>query len=228
MNVAGQSKQNVVESLLRPLVTGILALLPITLTVVVIFWVVDFIASAIGPGSAFGGFIKRIGWNIGPTESGAYLGGALFAILLIYLLGILLEYVLKERGERIIGGILSRIPLVGSVYETARKIVATVEPRQGTDLESMTPVMCSFGGDKTSCIPGFLPTSEILTIDGIEYHVVMIPTAPVPFGGAILCVRKERVTKLDCGIDGLFNIYMSMGTAMPDYLRPDAASGSNR
>lgn len=224
MDVAPQAKKNIFESLFRPLVSGVIALLPIALTVVVIVWVADFIARVIGPGSALGGFIKRIGWNIGPTESGAYLGGALFAILLIYLLGLLSEYVLKERGERMISALFSRIPLVGPVYGTAKKIVRMVEPRQGADLESMTPVMCSFGGEKTICIPAFLPTSEILTIDGIEYHVVMIPTAPVPFGGAILCVRKEWVTKLDCGIDGLFSIYMSMGTAMPDYLKPHAAS----
>lgn len=225
MDAAGQAKPNVVASLFRPLVTGVLAMLPIALTVVVIVWVADFIARIIGPGSAFGGFIKQIGWNIGPSETGAYLGGALFAILSLYLLGLLFEYVLQERGERIINALLSRIPLVGSVYETSRKIVRMVEPGQGADLESMTPVMCSFGGDKATCIPAFLPTSEILTIEGIEYHVVMIPTAPLPFGGAILCVRKEWVTKLDCGIDGLFNIYMSMGMAMPEYLRPDKASG---
>lgn len=220
MDVAGQAKRSIVESFLRPLVSGLITLLPIALTVVVIVWVADFIARIIGPGSTFGGFIKRIGWNIGPSESGAYLGGALFAILLIYLLGLLSEYVLKERGERLISALFSRIPVIGSVYGTAKKIVRMVEPRQGADLESMTPVICSFGDDKATCIPAFLPTSEIFTIDGVEYHVVMIPTAPVPFGGAILCVRKEWVTKLDCGIDGLFSIYMSMGTAMPEYLRP--------
>ena len=64
-----------------------------------------------------------------------------------------------------------------------------------------------------------MPTSEIFTMNKIAYHVVMIPTAPVPFGGVILCVRKEWVVKLDCGIDSLFNIYMSMGTAMPESLK---------
>ena len=83
------------------------------------------------------GFLKRIGGNIGPTEAGAYIGGALFAVLMIYLLGLLLEYVLKERGERVINGVLSRIPAVGSVYETSQKIVQMVEPGAGAELESM-------------------------------------------------------------------------------------------
>jgi len=63
-----------------------------------------------------------------------------------------------------------------------------------------------------------MPTSETVLIQGAEYHVVMIPTAPVPFSGAIMCVPVEWVTQLDCGIDGLLNIYMSMGTTMPEFL----------
>lgn len=93
-------------------------------------------------------------------------------------------------------------------------------------MESMTPVMCSFGGDKGASFPARMPTSEIFTINDIAYHVVMIPTAPVPFDGAILCVRKEWVVNLDRGIDGLFNICMSMGTAMPEYLNPNQDFGS--
>ena len=226
MDATEHPKRNFIESLFRPLVTGGLALLPIALTVAIIVWVAELVARIIGPGSVLGGVLKRIGWNIGSTEAGAYIGGALFAVLMIYLLGLLLEYVLKGRGERILNGVLSRIPVVGSVYETSKKIVQMVEPRAGADLESMTPVMCSFGGDKGASFPARMPTSEIFTINDIAYHVVMIPTAPVPFGGAILCVRKEWVVKLDCGIDGLFNIYMSMGTAMPEYLNPKQDLGS--
>jgi uncharacterized membrane protein len=121
MDIATPAKRGFVESLFRPLVTGVLALLPIALTVLVIFWVAEFIAKIIGPGSVIGGLIKRIGWNLGPSESGAYLGGALFAILSIYLLGLLLEYVLKERGERILSGILSRIPLSDRCMKPRRR-----------------------------------------------------------------------------------------------------------
>jgi len=135
MDHAAKTRRNISQSLLRPLATGLLALMPIALTVIVIVWLANFIASVIGPGSVFGGLAKRVGWNIGHSESGAYLGGVLFAVLLIYLLGLMLEYVIKERGERIFGGVLSRIPLIGSVYETARKVVRMVEPRQGADID---------------------------------------------------------------------------------------------
>jgi uncharacterized membrane protein len=84
-------------------------------------------------------------------------------------------------------------------------------------MQSMTPVMCHFGKEKGTAIPAFMPTPETFEINGDRYHAVMIPTAPLPFGGAILCLPAEWVTPMDCGIDGLLNIYISMGVTVPDY-----------
>lgn len=86
-------------------------------------------------------------------------------------------------------------------------------------MRSMTPIICNFGGESGTGFPAFLPTSETFTFNGENYQVVMIPTAPVPLGGAIMCVPKKCVTRLDCGIDGLLNIYMSMGTMVPEYMK---------
>lgn len=46
--------------------------------------------------------LKQFGWNIGSSDSGAYIGGLLAAIMIVYLLGLILEYVLKGKGESII------------------------------------------------------------------------------------------------------------------------------
>jgi uncharacterized membrane protein len=47
----------------------------------------------------------------------------------------------------------------------------------------------------------------------------MIPSSPVPVGGAILYVPVSWVEKVDFGIDGLVNVYVSMGVTGPDYLQ---------
>ena len=205
----------------RPFITGIIALLPIGLTVAVIAWVTTFLAKLIGPGSVIGSMLKKFGLNIGSTDTGAYAGGVLAAFFLIYIFGLLVEAGLKGRWESLTNGIMTRVPVIRTIYDAAKKIVRMVEPQANTDMQSMTPVMCSFGGEGGTSFPAFLPTAETVCIKGIEYNVVMIPTAPVPFGGAIMCVPKEWISPLDCGIDGLFNIYMSMGTTVPDYLRKE-------
>ena len=218
------SERNSVSMLTRPLLTGILALLPVGLTVAIVAWIVNFVATMLGPSSAVGAMLRRIGWNFGASDTGAYAGGLVFALLLIYLLGLLVQHVLKDRWGRWLDGLTSRIPVIRTVYDAAKKIVEMLEPKQSTDMQSMQPIMCDFGG---TSFPAFLPTNQTFSLNGTEYHVVMIPTAPVPFGGAIMCVPKESVAPLDCGIDGLFNIYMSMGTVVPDYLGKVASQKSD-
>ena len=50
----------------------------------------------------------------------------------------------------------------------------------------------------------------------------MIPTAPVPFGGALICVKASWVQPAECGFDDLVGVYMSMGVTAPRCLSSDA------
>ncbi len=213
------SERRIFSLITRPMMTGILALLPIGLTVAIVAWLVNFMARLLGPGSSVGAMLKRVGWNIGDSDFGAYLGGILFVLLLIYVLGLLVESGLKGRWERFTDGLWSRIPVIRTVYDASKRIVQMLEPKESADIQSMTPIICNFGGELGTGFPAFLPTSETFFFNGEEYQVVMIPTAPVPFGGAIMCVPKKCITHLDCGIDGLLNIYMSMGTMVPEYMK---------
>jgi uncharacterized membrane protein len=43
----------------------------------------------------------------------------------------------------------------------------------------------------------------------------MIPTAPIPFGGALLLVPEEQVAPAGMGIDQLSGFYLSLGVALP-------------
>jgi uncharacterized membrane protein len=213
------SERGIFHLITRPVMTGILALLPIGFTVAIVAWLVDFAARLLGPGSSAGAIMKQVGWNIGESEFGAYLGGALFALLLVYLLGLLVEIGLKSRWERFTDGLSSRIPIIGTVYDASKRLVRLLERKESADVQSMKPVMCNFGGESGTGFPAFLPTGETFLFNGEEYHVVMIPTAPVPFGGAIMCVPKKCITRLDCGIEGLLNMYISMGTTVPEYMK---------
>lgn len=57
----------------------------------------------------------------------------------------------------------------------------------------------------------------------MDYYSIMIPTAPVPFGGAILFVPVDWVEHVEIEFDGLLNIYMSMGITSPDYFNKPPA-----
>ena len=79
--------------------------------------------------------------------------------------------------------------------------------------------MCHFGGKGSStAVLALLTSPKPIHMNGFDYYSVMIPTAPVPFGGAILYVPVDWVESADMSFDGLLNVYMSMGVTSAEYL----------
>lgn len=213
-----ETKQRPLQRLARPFIAGTLALFPLVLTISIVAWMGSLIRGFLGPHSGFGRILRGVGLAFVGSDIVAYLIGLATALGLIYLLGVLVEVGMKKRWQSFTDRLLARVPLVNTIYDAAKKVAQMVEPRGESDLHAMTPVLCRFGEEGGTAFPALMPTSEPLRINGRDYHTVMIPTAPVPFGGAILCVPVEWITRLDCGVDGLFNIYMSMGVTAPEYL----------
>ena len=48
-----------------------------------------------------------------------------------------------------------------------------------------------------------------------QYHVVLVPSAPVPVGGCLVYVPVEWVRPADFGVEALMSIYVSMGVTTP-------------
>ena len=218
---AQQDNPSFFRRLTRPFLAGTLALFPIVLTVGVVLWLGSMIHGFIGPESWFGGLLRRFGLAFATSEFLAYLIGLAGVLGLVYFLGILVEAGLKRRWQALVDTVLTKVPLVSTIYDASKKIVKMFEPREKSEMQSMNAVMCSFGGRGGTSFPAFMTTPETIRLNGIDHHVIMIPTAPMPFGGAIMCVPVDWVTPVDTGIDGLFNIYLSMGMTMPEYFNGD-------
>ena len=214
-------------TLAAPLLAGLIALLPLVLTVMVTTWLARTIHQFVGPGSEAGGALQRLGLNFATSDEMAYALGILLVVALIYVLGLVVQSGLKHRWHSLVDQVVARIPLVNSVYSSSRKVASLFESAGEDELRSMTPVLCTFGGQGGAAIPALMPSSDTIRISGIEYKTVMIPTAPIPLGGAILCVPAEWLTPMNCGLEGLLSIYMSMGVSSSEHLgeaSPDSRS----
>ena len=66
-----------------------------------------------------------------------------------------------------------------------------------------------------AAVLGLAPSPEPIDIDGRRYYGVLVPTAPVPFGGALMYVPVEWVRAADIGVDELTAVYVSMGITPP-------------
>ena len=194
--------------------TGLLAVLPLVLTLVLLGWAVGIVNRFMGPSSLFGRSFTVFGTWFAAHPLLSYLLGTLLVLLLIYVLGLLVRSRLKRPLKALLDNTLRRVPLVGSVYDLAARFVSVIGDRQEADIAAMSPVWCFFGGDGVAVL-ALLPNPEPIEIHGRMYFTVLVPTAPIPIGGGLLYMPVEWVKPAEIGIDTLTSVYLSMGITAP-------------
>lgn len=211
------------RTLLRIFVKGALAALPLAATVLIFVWAANLLLRWLGPDSGIGRLLISIGLGVGGSELVGYALGIAIVAALIFGLGLLIEVRLQRRLFQALNGVVHHIPLVSSVYDLLRKIVAVIAPHDNAagGLHSMSAVWCHFGGPGASphCAALALLGSDVaVMIDGQRCLAVLVPTAPVPVGGGLLYVPEHWVTPAAIGVDAVTSIYVSMGLTSPQYL----------
>jgi uncharacterized membrane protein len=217
--------------ILRIFLAGVLALLPIALTLFVTAWVASLIASYAGPGSFIGRLIialgESIGLDIAPSSTLAYLLGLAIILAAIFMLGVLVESGLRSFISYILNSLdwlIMRIPLISTVYDLSKRFVAIVDRGGDKDsLKTMQPVWCFFGGEGGAAVLGLMPSPEPVVIGEHSYLGLLVPSAPVPFGGALIYVPSAWVRPAEGGVERLMNVYVSMGVTPPISVPPGAA-----
>lgn len=211
----------------RTFLAGFLVLLPLAVTLTVIVWVGTFIYAYIGPESTVGRILISIGFGLSDYPFAAYALGAVIVVGLIYLLGLGVESRLESRVRHLIDSLMQRIPFVGNLYDVTKRFVAVMDRREQEGLKSMSPVWCFFGGEGGAGVLGLLPMPKPIMIGGEPYHVILVPSAPVPVGGGLIYVPASWVKPAQIGVETLMSIYVSMGVASPQTVdseprRPEA------
>jgi uncharacterized membrane protein len=133
-------------------------------------------------------------------------------------MGLLAERGLQRGLQKLVDSIVLRIPIVKSLYETMSHFVGLLAKKKDSKMEGMSPVWCYFGGVEGVVLLGILSTPSPVVINGRKYFSVIIPTAPVPVGGAVFFVPESSIVPASVGIEGLTSIYVSMGATTPQIL----------
>jgi uncharacterized membrane protein len=218
----------VVERTVRRIVgtwlAGLVVLLPVALTLAILAWLFGLVYRLVGPGTLIGRVFAAVGYPFSNNPGLAYLFGTLVLFAAIYLLGLLVQLGLKRPLSWLLDSTVRRIPLVGDLYALADRFVGLLHNRQAADVGAMSPVWCFFGGGGAAVL-ALAPNPEPLKIDGRDYVALLVPTAPVPFGGALMYVPSDWVRPADIGVERLTAVYVSMGITAPPAPR---ASGDAR
>jgi uncharacterized membrane protein len=141
-----------VRTLLRIFATGALAALPVAATVLIFAWAAGILIRWLGPESTVGRTLISIGLGVGASEVVGYAIGVAIVAAAIFGLGLLVEAGLQRGVAAAANAVLSRIPVVGAVYDVIKRLVGLL--RQGDDhdgLKSMSAVWCHCSAATSRC-----------------------------------------------------------------------------
>ncbi len=215
--------RTIAKHVANAIAAGLLAVLPLVITIVIITWVADLVRRLTGPGSLVGGILSAVGLIV-VSEEFAYLAGTLLVLVALYVLGRFVTSRMSGQMGSLLDRVMARVPLVGSVYGLTNRFVGMLDRREDTDVKSMSPVWCFFGGEASTAVLALLPTMEPIEIEGRSYRVVLVPTAPIPFGGGLIFVPAEWVRPAAFGVEGFTSIYVTMGVTAPQFAPPRPAT----
>jgi len=208
----------------RPLVSGLLVVVPLGITVFVLKFLYDFTAGRLAP------LVKRF---VEPTGSYAVPVFSVILMLLgVYLIGMITSAVVGRRLIAFAEAFIQRIPIVKSVYGASKQIVEALSfQKKGAEPRTVALIEFPYAGMKTM---GFL-TGKLRLGDGRVYYKVFVPTTPNITVGLFELVAQEDVYRCDIPMDEAVKMVVSGGIIGPERLKlrratqdpPEAAPSSD-
>ncbi|UPT73103.1 MAG: DUF502 domain-containing protein [Elusimicrobiota bacterium] len=185
------------KTLKRYFVAGFFTLIPIGLSLAVVWWFVSLVDGSLAPV-----LDAALGWHL----PGLGLAAALALILAV---GALTSHVLGERLLEAAQEVLARIPVFKSVYGAIKQMTEAFSPTNKTSFKSV--VVVEFPRPGVYSI-GFV-TSET-SLDGKDLVCVYVPTNHV-YVGDIVLVPREHVITTTLGVQAGIQIALSGGASLP-------------
>lgn len=199
------------------LVTGIFVWVPIIITIAVIGWgvgvlqgiftsVVDAIANFL-PAAMQDEFLR--------IKSIPGLG-VILVVLLLFSTGMMAANFLGQWFLKVLDNLLSRIPIVKSVYGSVKQVSDTLFSSNGQAFRKALLVQYPRAGVWTVAFQTGTPNGEVSVNLPEDCVNVYVPTTPNPTSGFFLIMKKTEVIELDMGVDEALKYIISMGVVAPE------------
>ncbi|MEY2690089.1 MAG: hypothetical protein RL375_4289 [Pseudomonadota bacterium] len=198
------------------LVAGLLVWLPVSITVWVLSWVLGVLdsvfRSVIG---GFGAILPASAQGLLTTLKGIPGLGVLLLLVALLLTGVFVANFVGQWWIKQWDQILSRIPIVKSIYSSVKQVSDTLFSSSGQAFREAVLVQYPRAGCWTIAFVTGRPTGEVgdqLPDDSLSLYV---PTTPNPTSGFLLMVPAGEVIKLDMSVDEALKYIISMGVVGP-------------
>ncbi|MCY6371443.1 DUF502 domain-containing protein [Clostridium ganghwense] len=188
------------KKILNVFLAGITAILPIGLTIFILyqlFMIIDSFSAGI------------VEFFYGKRVVGV---GFLTTVVFILLVGFITKYYLGQKLFSFIEKTVSRIPVAQSIYSAVKEVSKMFSSNDGQKFSKVVSIDFPSKGMKSI---GFVTNNEIKMSDK-EKIAVFIPTTPNPTNGFLIYVDTENVEFLDISVDEAIKAIVSMGAITPN------------
>lgn len=207
--------------------TGLLTLLPIWLVWIVFKFVLVLLSDMSRPlvaqlsGRLAAAHPEWLGWMDDPWAQATF--AVVATVFVIVAVGALARRVIGQRMLAWFEALIARIPLMKTVYGSARKLLDLLQTKpDGTQ----RVVLIDFPHREMKCV-GFVTRVMREHGTGRELAAVYVPTTPNPTSGYLEVVPVDRLTPTDWSVDEAMAFIISGGAVSPDTIpfeRPGPAA----
>jgi uncharacterized membrane protein len=194
------------------LITGLLIWVPLAATL----WVLELIVTAMDQTL----LLLPTGWQPKQLFGFGVPGlGLLLSALVVLVTGVLAHNFIGRQLVLWWEGLLSRIPIVRSIYSSVKQVSDTMLSPKGNAFRQAVLIEFPQRGQWAIGLVVGAPGPALTRDLGADMLTVFVPTAPNPTSGYTILVPPSDVKELDITVDEALKFVISLGVVAPSEAR---------
>ena len=198
------------RTLKKYFITGLLIWVPLGITI----WVLSLIVRSMDQSVLLLPPVLRPEHLFGFYVPGV---GAVLTLLVVLLTGVIAANIIGQRLILFWEGVLSRIPVVKSIYYSVKQVSDTLFSSSGEAFRKALLVEYPRKGSWTIAFQTGQPGGDVVNHLKGEYISIYVPTTPNPTSGFFLMMARSEVVELDMTVDEALKYIISMGVVAPSH-----------
>ena len=190
-------------------ITGLLILVPLAITV----WVLNLIIGTMDQSLLLLPESWRPEAIVGFHIPGL---GTILTLLIIFLTGLAARNFIGRQIVSLWEGILTRIPVVKSIYSSVKQVSDTLFSSSGNAFRKAVLIQYPRQGSWTIAFLTGVPGGEVRHHLHGDFISVYVPTTPNPTSGFFLMLPRADSIELDMSVDEALKYIVSMGVVAPE------------
>ncbi len=142
--------------------------------------------------------------------------GVVLTLVVVLITGVLGANIIGQRMVTVWEGLLTRIPVVKSLYSSVKQVSDTLFSSSGLAFRKALLVQYPREGSWTIAFLTGQPGGDVANHLKGEYVSVYVPTTPNPTSGFFLMMPRADIIELDMDVDAALKYIISMGVVPPE------------